>query len=244
MHSTTHYIHGKNGALALLRSKTYPIKEILISKDSFASNDTELNTFIQKSGYGVTYFSKQKFNTRFQNKRTQGIVIKFEYLHNSITEYEFSDDNICFIVLDGINDPQNLGQIIRTAECAGVNGIILPSRKTVGITDSALQVSQGAFCNLDLCTSNNINDTLDYLKNHKFWVTGFENSITSKFWHEIDYNGRVVLIFGGEGSGIRKLVKKNCDSLATIPMNGKTNSLNVSSTVSAVLFERNRQLLL
>ena len=142
-----------------------------------------------------------------------------------------------------MHDPQNLGQIIRTCECAGVDGIILPRHGSVHITDTVLQVSQGAFFHLDVFIVPNLNNTISYLKDNDFWIIGIENSIDSQNWCDIDYNGKVGIVFGSEGSGIRRLVKKSCDFLATIPMSGKINSLNISAAVSAVLFERNRQLL-
>ena len=89
----------------------------------------------------------------------------------------------------------------------------------------------------------NINDTIKKLKkDHGFWITGIENSINSQKWYEIDYSDRIGIVFGSEGKGIRRLVKESCDFLATIPMKGSTNSLNVSATISAILFERQRQI--
>ena len=148
----------------------------------------------------------------------------------------------CLLALDQIEDPQNFGQIIRTAECAGINGIIFPKHHSAPITESVLQVSQGAFANMPLYEVTNLNHEILQLKKSEFWIIGLENSINAKPWYEVEFSGKTVIVVGSEGRGIRHKVLKSCDFIATIPMQGKTNSLNVSAAVSAVAFERIRQL--
>ena len=97
--------------------------------------------------------------------------------------------------------------------------------------------------NIDVFIENNLTTTIKFLKSIGFWVVGLENSIEAQRWYEIDYKGKIVIVLGSEGTGIRKLVRESCDFLATIPMEGKTNSLNVSAALSAILFERHRQIL-
>ena len=135
-----------------------------------------------------------------------------------------------------------MGQIIRTAECSGIDGLIIPDRGNAQITNSVLQVSQGAFASLPIYSCGNVQQTLKKLKDEGFWIIGVENDSNGKIWHEIDYSGKIVIVFGSEGKGIRQLVKYNCDYIATIPMQGKINSINVSAAVSAILFERQRQI--
>ena len=146
------------------------------------------------------------------------------------------------LILDNIEDPQNFGQIIRTAECSGINGIIIPEHNSVDLTNTAIQISQGAFVHIPIYKCVNINRLINDLKNQGFWVVGFENSIKAKPWHDLDYKEKTVLIFGSEGRGIRKKTIEKCDFLATIPMQGNISSLNVSASISAVVFERLRQL--
>ena len=105
-----------------------------------------------------------------------------------------------------------------------------------------MQVTQGAFVNMPLYQLTNLSQGINELKENGFWIIGLENSIDSKLWYEVDYSGRTVIVVGSEGRGIRQKTMKNCDFEATIPMKGKTNSLNVSAAVSAILFERQRQL--
>ena len=145
-------------------------------------------------------------------------------------------------MLDGIEDPQNLGQIIRTSECAGIDGIIISKHSNCGITDTVLQVSQGAFTQVPIHIVSNLNQTATQLKKEDFWITAVENGIQSKNWYEIDFKGKMLIIVGSEGRGIKKLNLENSDFQTTIPMQGEINSLNVSAAVSAILFERLRQL--
>ena len=243
MKSTVHTIYGKNGSISLLKSNKFSITDIFTMEGGSAYKDKALRAQINKSKCRAISLSKDEFNKRFGHKRTQGIVVNFILTYKDVEDINTLDENHCIITIDGINDPQNLGQIIRTAECAGVNALILPSRGSVSITNSVLQVSQGAFCNLDIIVVNNLNSSIADLKKKGYWVTGFENSIEASMWYEIDYRGKTLFVFGGEGTGIKKLTREKCDNLATIPMNGEISSLNVSSTVSAVLFERNRQIL-
>ena len=121
--------------------------------------------------------------------------------------------------------------------------ILISDNKTVGITNAVLQVSQGAFLNMPIYMIGNISQTLEMLKKEGFWVIGVENSVEASNWYDIDLCGKIILVFGSEGKGIRESTLKKCDFIATIPMLGKINSLNISASVSAILFERNRQLL-
>ena len=153
-----------------------------------------------------------------------------------------SKKHYSLLILDNIEDPQNFGQIIRTAECSGINGIIIPEHNSVGLTNTAIQVSQGAFIHIPIYKCVNINRLIMDLKTQDFWVIGFENSINAKNWDELDYSKKTVLIFGSEGRGIRQKTLEKCDFLATIPMEGNISSLNVSASISAVVFERLRQI--
>ena len=147
------------------------------------------------------------------------------------------------LLLDRITDPQNLGQIIRTAECANITGLLLPEHQSVKLTDSVLQVSQGAFVHLPIFRCGNLHQQLREFKNDNFWIIGVENSIKACSWYELDFKRKVVIVMGSEGKGIRPIIVKTCDELITIPMKGRLNSLNVSSATAAILFERQRQLL-
>ena len=150
-------------------------------------------------------------------------------------------ENVSFLVLDQIKDPQNFGQIIRTVECAGINGIIYPKHHSTPLNETVLQISQGAFVNMKFYEVTNIRNELNKLKKNNFWIVGLENSIDAKPWYSIEYSDRTAIVVGSEGRGIRKKVLETCDFIATIPMQGITNSLNVGAATSAIVFESLRQ---
>ncbi|SVD58207.1 uncharacterized protein METZ01_LOCUS411061, partial [marine metagenome] len=173
-----------------------------------------------------------------------GIVITFMVeIIKKLPSFMKTKNNNCLLAMDNVEDPQNLGQIIRTSECAGIDGILIPEHGNVQATNTVLQVSQGAFIHMPLYHCGNLHQELRNLKSHGFWIVGMENSIKAKYWHELDYQRKLVIVMGSEGKGIRPIIRKTCDDLLTIPMQGTLNSLNVSAAVSAVLFERQRQVL-
>ena len=213
-------------------------------KEGKAEKSQKILNLIESRRLKPSIFKKEIFTKKYVGLRTQGIVINFIFNFNknhinSITEHEKGQ---CYIALDRVQDPQNVGQIIRTAYCAGISGIIIPRNKGSSITNSILQVSQGAFVEFPLFVCNNLKKTLSDLKNKNFNIIAIENSINAKKWYEIDYCQNVVLILGSEGFGISKSILNCCSVLSTIPMNNKVNSLNVSAAASAVLFERKRQM--
>ena len=234
-------VYGLNGCRMLLNDKTtkYKITKIDIVQDIVNNFGISiLNTFDN-----VHTYSKKVFKKKFNNIRAQGIII--EFLADYDSKFDFNtvfNKEHCIVILDSITDPQNLGQIIRTCECAGVDSIVLPSNSSISITDTVLQVSQGAFTNVKIYIEKNINRFIDKIKKYNFWIAGFENSISACNWFDIEMKGRVCFVFGSEGKGIKSLTLKKCDYIGTIPMIGKINSLNVSASVSAILFERIRQI--
>jgi len=237
-------IYGLNNSINFLKNhQKYKISSISINKEGVASKNKELNALLKSMGVSIKLLENQKFNAKYNFKHHQGIVVHFEgKITSELNEISNFKENACYIICDQITDPQNLGQIIRTSECAGIDGIILPKHGSVHITDSVIQVSQGAFFNLDVFIETNLNNTIKYLKSEGFWIVGVENGIDAEMWYNIDYKGKIIIIVGSEGAGMRKLIKKSCDFLTTIPMKGKINSLNVSAALSAILFERQRQL--
>ena len=240
-----HTIYGLNNCVNLLESVAlYNIQKIYLQLHGKATKEDSLCKKLEQYSDKLIYLDKNKFFNKYPYKHTQGIVINFSgKIEKDLIPYNDENTNQCYIIIDQINDPQNLGQIIRTSECAGIEGIILPRHSSVHITDTVLQVSQGAFLHTNIYIANNIAQLISEMKKKDFWVIGIENSIEAKQWHKIDYKGKIIIIFGSEGKGIRPLVKKSCDFLATIPMNGKINSLNVTAALSAILFERQRQII-
>ena len=234
-------VHGYNNCLPLLKNNNYEIIRINIldqKKDFFASRID-----FRKYSHPLRFLNKNDFYNKYDGIRSQGIVVQFKGpIVTEMKNYKAVDSNSCVLILDNIEDPQNVGQIIRTAECAGVNGIIFPSHNSFRLSNTIINVSQGAFLNMPLYEVTNVSNTILDLKKNDHWVIGVENSIEAKLWSQLDYTGHIAIVVGSEGRGIRKKVIGHCDFLGNIPMQGDVNSLNVSAAVSAILFERLRQI--
>lgn len=144
------------------------------------------------------------------------------------------------VLLDEIEDPQNLGAILRSAEGAGAHGILLPERRSVGLTETVSEVSAGALEHLRVARAPNLAQTMIQLREKGIWLVGAEGDGDGWFW-DFDYTQPVGIVLGSEGRGIRPLVRKNCDRVLSIPMGGKINSLNVAAAASVFFFEVVRQ---
>src|ERR1041384_2309603 len=176
------------------------------------------------------------------NANHQGVIAV-----TSAAAYSDADDllssissNTIFILLDGVEDPHNLGAVIRTAECGGASAVIVPERRAAHITEAVAKTSAGAVEHLPVARVTNLASYIEDLKNHNIWVVGVESS-GKMAYTEFNYSGALALVFGGEGHGLHRLVRERCDAVVSIPMRGKVTSLNVSVAVGVVLFEAIRQ---
>jgi len=165
----------------------------------------------------------------------------------SAASYSDADDLVSrishhtvFILLDGVEDPHNLGAIIRTAESGGASAVIVPERRAAHLTDAVAKTSAGAVEHLPVARVTNLASFIEELKKHNVWVVGVEGS-GQMAYTEFNYTGPTALVFGGEGAGLHRLVRERCDAVLSSPMRGKVTSLNVSVAVGVVLFEVLRQ---
>ena len=172
----------------------------------------------------------------------QGIILfipdyKYKDLDDVLTEYASF-----FVLLDHIEDPHNLGAIVRTCEAAGVDAIIMPRDRQVQVNATVMKTSVGTLENVNIVTVSNLNNTISELKKNGFWVVGtaLEDSVD---YRSIDYSSKIALVIGNENFGMSNLVKKSCDFIAKIPMYGTTNSLNASVAAGIMIYEviRNRK---
>lgn len=179
------------------------------------------------------------------NKNYQGVIAfvpPFSYCEiEDILEYAKEKKEDPFIlILDGIEDPHNLGAIVRTAETAGVHGIIIPKRRSASVNSTVAKVSSGAVEYMKIARVTNITDAIDKLKKEGLWICGTDIN-TDKYYYEQDLTGSLAIVIGNEGKGISEKVKKNCDFLVKIPMMGKVTSLNASVSTGIIIYEALKQ---
>lgn len=166
----------------------------------------------------------------------QGIIIELEdYKYLDFSSIKNDNDANFVVILDHIEDPRNFGAIIRTCECAGVDYIIIPNKRSTLITSSVMKTSSGALINSKIVMVANLKDTIDKLKKLGFWIVG--SDADGEDYTKIDYKGKTALIIGSEGFGLKEIVRKNCDFIASIPLKGKVNSLNASVAAGILIYE-------
>lgn len=219
------YIFGKNVAEEYLK-KQKKVKKIYLSK-KFKEN-------LPFQNIPITYLEKYEMD-RMVNGLHQGIILEVEdYQYASLSEI-IEKENALIVILDHLEDPHNFGAITRTCEAAGVNGIIIPKDRSVEVNATVIKVSTGATENIPIARVTNIVQTIKELKEKGFWIVGSDMQGTD--YDKIDYRGKTAIIIGNEGSGMSRLVKENCDFIATIPMKGKTESLNASVSAGILIYE-------
>ena len=217
------------------------IDKILLSQ---SMRDQHLFERIKASGVTYQLVDKATLDKISKTKNHQGVVAyvtNYQYfdLKEVIENAYAQGKQPLILILDGIEDPHNWGNIIRTAECMGVDGIILPKNRSVTVNDTAMRVSQGAASNVQICKVVNINQEIQRLKDKGFWVYGIE--LGGMEISKVNLKGPIALIMGSEGNGIHQLTRKLVDGILTIQMHGKVNSLNVGSATAIALYEVNRQ---
>jgi len=203
----------------------------------------------KKRGIKCNQIPLERFKTYSPDKNAQGVIaLKQDFIFSALEKiiFEAKKNSLPLIlVLDEIQDPHNVGAILRSAECSGVNGVIITKHHSATITSTVTKTSAGATEHLKICQVNNLSQTIDELKEKGFWMVGssLENA---KNYTEVDYKIPIALIVGNEEKGIRKLTASKCDFLVKIPMSGKIQSLNVSVATGVLLFEilRQRQILI
>lgn len=229
-------VYGKNVAIEYLR-KNKKIKKIWI-QDSF--NDQTILSLIQKRQIGYKKCPKIELD-RLANGVHQGIILEVEdYQYASLSDFLKNTNDSFLIILDHIEDPHNLGAIIRTCEAAGVDGIILPKDRSATVNATVLKTSVGTTENVKIAQVTNLVQAIQELKESGYWIVGTDMT-NSTDYRKIDYTGKTAIIIGNEGSGMSRLVRESCDFIARIPMYGKVNSLNASVSAGIMIYEVLRQ---
>ena len=230
-------VYGRNVAFEYLNSNKKSIQKIIIQE---GFNDKKLISLIEKSKIPV--FSKLKKDMdKLSNGAHQGIILDvMDYDYYSLNEL-LTEELDFVLILDHLEDPHNLGAIIRTSESAGVGAIILPQDREVQINATVMKTSAGTLSKVKIVKVSNLVQAMDKLKDKGFWIVG--TAMDGTDYKEIDYSGKIALVIGNEGHGMSRLVRESCDFIASIPMRGTVNSLNASVAAGIMIYEviRNRK---
>jgi 23S rRNA (guanosine2251-2'-O)-methyltransferase len=237
MHSI---IAGRKPVMEALKSGT-KVEKVVFLIGVQGSVIRELRELAERRHVPVVQASKQEFRELAIDQTTQGVVAivpvkQFVPLERLLALPEEREEKGFLLVLDGIEDPHNLGALVRTAECAGVHGVILPKHHSAPVTTTVVKASAGATEHMAIAEVTNIVATLEELKTKGYWVIGLD-SAGEKLYSELDYSTPVALVVGNEGNGIRRLVRETCDHLVRIPMSGKIGSLNASVAGGLAMYE-------
>jgi 23S rRNA (guanosine2251-2'-O)-methyltransferase len=237
------YIYGINPVVEALKARGRAFEWVAVSKER---HDLRLQRVVEecrRQGVAVRFFLRPELDRMAGNNAHQGVVAVTSAKH-----YNDLDDVVAakrgayslVVVLDGVEDPHNLGAILRTADAAGGDGVVIPERRAAGVTATVTKASAGASEHLPIAKVTNIARTLEELKSKKLWIVGLDER-ASQTYDSLDYNIDCAIVLGAEGKGIHDLVRKRCDFLVSIPMLGKVPSLNVSVAAGVVLYEIVRQ---
>lgn len=236
-------IYGINTVSEALKAQGRGFEWVGIAKDR---NDLRLQRLVEecrRQGVAVRFLARNEIDRMTRTNSNQGVLAV-----TSSKQYGDLDDILAtkrgqyslVLVLDGVEDPHNLGAILRTADAAGADGVVIPERRAAGVTATVAKVSAGASAHLPIAKVTNISRTVEELKSNNIWTVGLDER-GSQSYDQVDYKMDCALVLGAEGKGVHELVRKKCDFLVSIPMLGKVPSLNVSVAAAVVLYEIVRQ---
>ena len=237
-------IEGRNSVLELLESER-DINKILIAKGERHGSINKIITIAKQRKIVIAEVERQKLNAISETNNHQGVIAivpPFNYVEveDILNEAKTKNEDAFVLILDGIEDPHNLGSIIRTAETAGVHGVIIPKRRAASVNATVSKSSAGAVEHVKIARVNNINETIKYLKEEGLWICGTDGDAKDYYYNQ-NLKGPMAIVIGSEGFGMSRLVKENCDFLVKIPMKGKITSLNASVSAGIVIYEAVKQ---
>ena len=237
-------VEGRNSVLELLESGK-DINKLFVTKGEKHGSINKILAIAKERKIIIVEKDKKQMDEMAQEENYQGVIAivpPYEYVEiEDILEYAKQKQEDPFIlILDGIEDPGNLGSIIRTAETAGVHGIIIPKRRAASVNSTVNKVSAGAVEYMNIARVTNISDAIEKLKQNGLWICGTAID-TDKYYYNQDLTGPLAIVIGNEGKGIGDKVKKNCDFLVKIPMKGKIGSLNAGVSTGIIVYEAVKQ---
>ncbi|MBZ5545559.1 MAG: 23S rRNA (guanosine(2251)-2'-O)-methyltransferase RlmB [Acidobacteriia bacterium] len=237
--SETGAVYGINAVAEAVRAQH--VEHVMITQGQHSRRVQEIIDACRKAGISVRFAPRAALDRAAGTAHHQDIVAvcptrRYDDLESLLHVRE----KPLLVVLDGVEDPRNLGAVVRTAVAAGADGLVIPERRAAGLTSTVAHAAAGALEHLKVARVTNLVRSLLELKEHGLWVYGFE-AAGPKSYLELDYCGGCVLVLGGEGRGLHRLVREACDLVAQIPLYGPVQSLNVSVAAAVVLYEAARQ---
>ena len=237
-------VEGRNAVIELLKSDR-TVNKIMVARGDRQGSINEILKLAKQNRIIVTEVDRNKLDTLSETKHHQGVIafvapIEYKDVDYILNVAKERGEEPFILIADEIEDPHNLGALIRSAEVAGCHGVIIPKRRAVAVTEVVSKVSVGATEYMPIARVNNINDTIRELKDKGVWIVGTDGSVDTIYYKQ-DLTGPIAIVVGSEGRGMNKLTMKNCDFLVKIPMMGKITSLNASVSGGIVLFEALKQ---
>lgn len=230
------YVYGKNVVMQMLKNQSEIQTLYLVS----GTKNPEIEKEAQKNGVKISFVPKVKMDAMAKNGKHQGVVAQIKeyktYSMDEILRSIPSGKQPLLVMLDGLEDPHNLGAILRTCDCVGVDGVIIGKHRSVSLTPTVAKVSTGAIDTVKVAQVTNLTQTLKDLKQQGYWVVGADGYQATDY-RKVDYNMPIVLVIGSEGFGISRLVQKECDYCVSIPMVGEVSSLNASIATAVLLYQ-------
>jgi 23S rRNA (guanosine2251-2'-O)-methyltransferase len=232
-------IHAVREALVAER----PLQTLIVARGHHGERLEEVVRLAKRAGVPVRFEDRQQLD-RTAGKRDHQGVVAIVSAQGAVSLEDLlarcAAEPRILVLLDGIEDPQNLGAIIRTALAAGAGGIVIPERRAAGLTEAAARVSAGAIAHLPVARVTNMARAMEELKAAGYWIVGLDERAEQRHT-DVDLTGRIAIVLGGEGKGLHDLVRSRCDFLVSIPTTGPVGSLNVSVAAGITLFEAVRQ---
>lgn len=233
-------VEGRNAVLELLETGK-DINKIFILKGEKHGSINKIISIAKERKIVIVEVERAKLNKIAMSDNHQGVIAivpPFDYceVEDILNFAKEKSEKPFILILDGIEDPHNLGSIIRTAETAGVHGIIIPKRRAATVNSTVHKVSAGAAEYVKIARVNNLNETIKFLKENDIWICGTDMDAKNYYYNE-KFDGPIAIVIGSEGFGMSRLVKENCDFLVKIPMKGKITSLNASVSAGIVMYE-------
>lgn len=236
--SEARVVYGRNPVRELLENGK-PVDRIIVKRGEYDGSISLIVALARERGITVSEADMRKLDFYSDGGRHQGVIaflapMQFLSIKELLADTKEKGEVPFYLILDGIEDPQNLGAILRSAECAGANGVILPKHHCAPLSPSACKASAGAVEYIPIAKVTNLTRAIEELKDSGLWIYGADAD--GEHYSKVDLSGPAAFVLGSEGHGMSRLVRENCDKIISIPLHGKINSLNVSAAAAVVLY--------